>query len=62
MTRRLRLGISASAALPTLVTALVVLTAMAIGGAVPWAVFPAVLLALAVRAFVTYVRLGRATG
>ncbi|GAA3263942.1 hypothetical protein [Streptomyces lavendulae] len=62
MTRRLRIGISASTALPTLVTALVLLTAMAVGGAVPWTVLPAVLLALAVRAFVTFIRLGRATG
>lgn len=62
MTRRLRIGISASAALPTLITALVVFTAMAIGGAVAWTVFPAVLVALAVQAFATFIRLGRITG
>ncbi|MFF2042255.1 hypothetical protein ACFVVX_17655 [Kitasatospora sp. NPDC058170] len=61
MTRHLRLGISVSAALPTLVTALVVLTALAIGGVVSWTVLPAVLLALAVQAGVTFIRLGRIT-
>ncbi|WNI26637.1 hypothetical protein [Streptomyces sp. ITFR-16] len=59
MTRRLRIGISVSAALPTLVAALVVLTLLAIGGVVPWAVLPAVLLAIAVQAFIMFVRLGR---
>ncbi|MEV6977100.1 hypothetical protein [Kitasatospora sp. NPDC093806] len=59
MTRHLRIGISVSAALPTLLAALVVLTALTIGGVVSWTVLPSVLLALAVQAFVTFVRLGR---
>ncbi|MGW0191925.1 hypothetical protein [Nonomuraea sp. NPDC003201] len=61
MTRHLRIGISVSAALPTLITALVVFTALAIGGVVPWTVLPAILLALAVQAFVTFIRLRRIT-
>ncbi|GAA2452637.1 hypothetical protein GCM10010433_63710 [Streptomyces pulveraceus] len=58
MTHRLRIGISMSAALPILITALLVFAAPAIGGAVPWTVLPAVLLALAVQAIVTFIRLG----
>ncbi|MBO1413979.1 hypothetical protein [Streptomyces sp. FH025] len=61
MTRRLRIGISVSAVLPTLITALVVLTALTIGGMLPWTVLPAVVLALAVQALVTFIRLGRVT-
>lgn len=59
MTRRLRIGVSVSAALPTLVAALIVFTVLAIGGVVPWVVLPAVLLAIAVQAFITFIRLGR---
>ncbi|WP_329580261.1 hypothetical protein OG500_14150 [Kitasatospora sp. NBC_01250] len=61
MTRRARLGIALSAALPTLATALVVFTALAIAGVLPWTVLPAVLVALAAQAVVTFVRLGRLT-
>lgn len=60
-THHLRIGISVSAALPTLITALLVFTALAIGGVLPWTVLPAVLLALAVQAIVTFIRLGRIT-
>ena len=61
MTRQTRLGVSLSAALPTLITALVVCTVLAIGGVVSWTVEPAIVLAVAVQSLVTFVRLGRLT-
>ncbi|KJS63794.1 hypothetical protein [Streptomyces rubellomurinus] len=61
MTRHIRIGISVSAVLPTLVAALVVFTALTIGGVLPWTVLPSVLLALTVQGFITFYRLGRTT-
>ncbi|WP_329191391.1 MerR family transcriptional regulator [Streptomyces sp. NBC_01435] len=49
------------AALLTLITALLVFTTLSIGGVLPWTVLPAVLLALAVQAIVTFIRPVRIT-
>ncbi|MFB7631918.1 hypothetical protein ACFC0M_13350 [Streptomyces sp. NPDC056149] len=59
MPRAVRLRIARSAALPTLVPALVILSALAIAGLVTWTVVPSVVVALAVHALITFVRLGR---
>ncbi|MFE6685016.1 hypothetical protein ACFVFQ_00920 [Streptomyces sp. NPDC057743] len=59
MPRAVRLRIALSAALPTLVPALVVLSALALAGVVTWTVVPSVVFALAVHSLITFVRLGR---
>jgi hypothetical protein len=61
MTRHARLVVSVSAALPTLVAAVVVCTPLAISGVIPWTVEPAVFLAVAAQTLVTFIRLGRLT-
>ncbi|MCK9893254.1 hypothetical protein [Frankia sp. AgB32] len=62
MTRRTRFGIAVASALPTLVVALVILTVLASAGAVPWSVEPAVVVALVLQAFITFIRLGHRGG
>ncbi|QHC22828.1 hypothetical protein [Streptomyces sp. GS7] len=59
MPRTVRLRISLYAALPALLPALVILSAMAVAGLVPWTVPPSVALALTVQSLITFIRLGR---
>ncbi|MFK0291923.1 hypothetical protein ACIQU6_15820 [Streptomyces sp. NPDC090442] len=59
MPRAVRLRIALSAALPTLVPALVILSALTIAGLVSWTLVPSVVVALAVHSLITFVHLGR---
>lgn len=62
MTRRARVVLSLSAALPTLVVAVVVFSALAVAGVTPWTAELAVALAVAPQTLVTFIRLGRSPG
>ncbi|KIF67053.1 hypothetical protein HY68_35405 [Streptomyces sp. AcH 505] len=53
---------SLSAALPTLVVAVVVFSALAVAGVTPWTVELAVVPAVALQTLVTFIRLGRPGG
>lgn len=56
------LDFSLSAALPTLVVAVVVFSALAVAGITPWTVELAVVLAVPLQTLVTFIRLGRPGG